>query len=155
MNEGTASATGFVRAPARTVYRIIADYREHHPRIVPPEYFTGIDVEAGGIGAGTRTRVRMRVLGRDSEFIHLIKEPEPGRVLEEIDSEGKTATTFTVEPAANGAGTNVTIQTRFRVRSGLLGVLERGITRMVLHRIYRKELARLDEYARSEPLRDA
>ena len=147
MPEGTASATGFVRAPAASVYRIIADYRQHHPRIVPPEYFTGIDVEEGGIGAGTRTRVRMRVLGRNTEFIHLIREPEPGRVLEEVDSEGATATTFTVEPAANGA--NVTIQTRFRVRGGLRGMLERSVTRLMLRRIYRKELARLDEYARS------
>lgn len=149
MPEAIASATGFVQAPAAAVYRIIADYRQHHPRIVPPEYFTGIDVEEGGVGAGTRTRVRMRVLGRTSEFIHFIREPEPGRVLEEIDSEGATATTFTVEPAGTGAGANVTIQTRFRVRAGLLGVLERTVTRLVLHRIYRKELARLDEYARS------
>jgi polyketide cyclase/dehydrase/lipid transport protein len=149
MPEAIASATGIVRAPATVVYRIIADYREHHPRIVPPEYFTGIEVEEGGVGAGTRTRVHMRVFGRKSEFIHFIREPEPGRVLEEIDSAGATATTFTVEPDQNGAGTKVTIETRFRVRAGLLGALERRVTRFVLHRIYRKELARLDEYSRS------
>lgn len=149
MPEGIASATGHVGAPTAAVYRIIADYRQHHPRIVPPQYFTGLDVEEGGVGAGTRTRVRMRVLGRESEFIHLIREPEPGRVLEEVDSAGATTTRFTVEPADEGTGTKVTIETRFRVRGGLMGVLERGITMFVLHRIYRHELTRLDEYARS------
>src|SRR5512145_1175920 len=149
MPEGIASATGLVGAPPASVYRIIADYRQHHPRIVPPQYFTGLDVEEGGVGAGTRTRVRMRFLGRDSEFIHLIREPEPGRVLEEVDSAGATTTRFTVEPAADGAGASVTIETRFRVRAGLLGLLQRGITGFVLHRIYRQELARLDEHARS------
>ena len=149
MSEGIASATGLVRASAASVYRIIADYRQHHPRIVPPEYFTSIGVEEGGVGAGTRIRVRMRVMGRTSEFIHLVREPEPGRVLEEADTEGASTTTFTVEPAENGAAATVMIQTRFRVRSGPLGVLERIVTRAVLHRIYRKELARLDEYVRS------
>ena len=27
-----------IHAPAARVYDIIADYRVHHPRIVPPEY---------------------------------------------------------------------------------------------------------------------
>lgn len=149
MPEAIATATGLVGAPADRVYALLADYRYHHPRIVPPEYFTELRVEQGGRGAGTRIRVRMRVMGASREFTHLVREPEPGRVLEEIDSEGTTATTFTVEPGDHGTGARVTIRTRFRVRPGVRGMFERLLTGMLLRRIYRKELVRLDEYARS------
>lgn len=149
MPEATATATGLVRAPADRVYALLADYRYHHPRIVPPEYFTELYVEQGGRGAGTRIRVRMRVMGAAREFICLVREPEPGRVLEEVDSEGTTTTTFTVEPGDHGTDARVTIRTRFRVRPGVRGMIERVLTGMLLRRIYRKELVRLDEYARS------
>jgi hypothetical protein len=149
MPEATTTAAGVVRAPAERVYALLADYRYHHPRIVPPEYFTALQVEQGGRGAGTRVRVRMRVMGVARESIHVIREPEPGRVLEELDSEGATATTFTVDPFRDGTESRVTIRTRFRVRPGVRGMIERVLTGMLLRRIYRKELVRLDEYARS------
>jgi hypothetical protein len=50
------SAAARVDAPPAAVYGIIADYRRHHPHIVPPEYFARLDVLEGGVGAGTRTR---------------------------------------------------------------------------------------------------
>ena len=149
MPEGIATATGLVRAPADRVYALLADYRYHHPRIVPPEYFTELHVEQGGRGAGTRIRIRMRVLGVVREFIHLVREPEPGRVLEEVDTEGTTTTTFRVEPIEDGAGARVTIETRFQVQPGIRGMIARALTAMLLRRIYHRELARLDEYAQS------
>lgn len=147
--EAVATATGVVRAPADRVYALLADYRYHHPRILPPQYFTGLHVEQGGKGTGTRIRVQMRVLGVAREFTHVIREPEPGRVLEEVDTEGTTATTFTVEPLEGGTDARVTIQTRFRVRPGLRGIVERALTGLMLGRIYEKELALLDAYAQS------
>jgi len=103
MAQASASATAVIRVSAGRVYDILADYRQHHPRIVPPEYFRKIEVEEGGIGAGTRIRVEMRVLGTTKRFVHLIREPEPGRVLEEGDADGSGTTTFTVDPVENGA----------------------------------------------------
>lgn len=147
MTEATVRATTTIHAPAAHVYGIIADYQVHHPRIVPPEYFRKIEVEEGGVGAGTRIRVETRVLGNTKQFVHVIREPEPGRVLEEVDASGFSTTTFTVEPTEQGKAASVTIQTRFRVRPGLLGSVERAVTAAMLRRIYKKEFARLEQYA--------
>ena len=49
------SAEGTVDAPAETVYRYIADMREHHPHFLPPA-FSDFQVESGGVGAGAVTR---------------------------------------------------------------------------------------------------
>ncbi len=46
-------ASSFIRAPASQVYAIIADYRNGHPRILPQPYFVSLNVDQGGIGAGT------------------------------------------------------------------------------------------------------
>lgn len=146
MTEGSARDSAIIHAPAARVYGIIADYRVHHPHIVPPEYFRKVEVEAGGVGAGTRIRVETRVLGKTQQFTHTIREPEPGRVLEEVDSEGFSVTRFTVEPAEQNSS-RVTIQTTFRARAGLLGAIERAATATMLRRIYKKELARLEQYA--------
>ena len=44
--EASASGSAMIHAPAARVYGISADYRVHHPRIVPPEYFRQVEVEA-------------------------------------------------------------------------------------------------------------
>ena len=103
------------------------------------------------MGAGTRTTVTMKVLGATQVLTHLIREPEPGRVLEEVDAAGFSTTRFTVDPENGGREARVTIETTFTVRPGLLGVLQAWVTAAVLRRIYPLELARLDEYARSHP----
>jgi len=147
MPDASASDSRVIHAPPALVYGIIADYRVHHLRIVPPEYFRTVEVEAGGVGAGTRIRVETRVLGRTQQFVHHIREPEPGRILEEVDASGFSVTRFTVEPAEQGASASVTITTAFRVRPGPLGAIERAVTAAMLRRIYKKELARLEQYA--------
>jgi hypothetical protein len=140
------SASGRVDAPAAQVYAIIADYRRHHPHIVPPQYFTRLDVLAGGVGAGTRTRVEMRVLGKRRVFEQVITEPEPGRVLMETNADGSALTTFTVE-ASNESSSHVTIATEVPLQPGIPGVLERLAVSLLLPRIYKRELAQLAEYA--------
>jgi hypothetical protein len=91
--------------------------------------------------------VETRVLGRTQQFVHHIREPEPGRILEEVDASGFSVTRFTVEPAEQGTSSRVTIETTFHVRSGPLGAIERAVTATMLRRIYKKELARLGQYA--------
>jgi Polyketide cyclase / dehydrase and lipid transport len=143
------SVGGRVKAAPARVYGVIADYREHHPRIIPPEYFRKLEVLAGGVGAGTRTRVEMRVLGATRTFDQVVTEPEPGRVLMEANSGGQGVTTFTVEDAGAGE-TQVTITTELDGRPGLAGTVERLLTSTMLRRIYRKEIARLAEYVARE-----
>jgi hypothetical protein len=151
MPQRTVRDSATIGAPAALVYRIIADYRDHHPHIVPSKYFRRITVEEGGVGKGTRTMVEMRVLGRTSLLTHLIYEPEPGRVLQEVDASGFSTTTFTVDPENGGRSARVTIETSFRVRDGILGAMQGWVTGAVLRRIYPLELAQLDRYARSLP----
>ena len=147
---GRASASSRIEAPSALVYSIIADYNQHHPRIVPPEYFKSLKVEEGGIGAGTRIHVTMRVMGNTITFRHIISEPEPGRVLVESDPDGGSATTFTVDPIDSGTATLLTITTDFTTqRSGLLGRLERFLTIRTLQRIYKKEIALIGKYAQT------
>lgn len=144
-------SSGTVAAPPARVYAVIADYRQHHPQIVPPEYFRGLEVVAGGVGAGTRTRFEMRVLGTTRKFEHVITEPEPGRVLVEADEDGSNATTFVVEAGERSGSTRLTITTELAVRPGIAGMLERAFSSVLLPRIYRKEIARLAEYVARLP----
>jgi len=144
------AATAVMAAPALTVYDIIADYRNGHPHILPPA-FTALTVEEGGVGAGTRIRFSMKVLGRTQNFQATVEEPEPGRVLVERNvGEPVSVTTFTVNPRGP-AESEVTISTELHVRTGLLGAVERFLTRRFLQPLYVAELQRLAARAMTTP----
>lgn len=134
MKTQIASASRVISAPAEQIYRIIADYREGHPRILPKEYFPSLNVEQGGIGAGTMISFSMRLLGQIQHFRSLISEPEPGRVLVETDIQSQMATIFRVTPIEEAS--RVTISTELKGRGWLVGV----IARPLLENIYRQEL---------------
>ena len=142
------SAEGTVEAPADTVYRYIADMREHHPRILPPA-FSDFRVESGGVGAGTILRYKLTAGGRTREYRTKIAEPEPGRVLTESDTGSSAVTTFTVSP--QGAASLVRISSTWDGAGGIGGVFERMFAPRVLRAIYADELKRLDAYAREHP----
>jgi hypothetical protein len=72
-------------------------------------------------------------------------------VIEEVDAAGYSTTTFVVDPAENGASANVSIRTRFAVRPGFFGAIERLLTVSVLRRIFAKELVLLGNYAATLP----
>ena len=138
----TITAAARVSAPPHRVYDMIADYRDGHPRIIPPKYFKSLDVEEGGFGAGTVIRFTMRVLGSERTARARITEPDPGRVLVETELTTGLVTTFTVAPAGNSA-TDVTIETRVPSVPGVRGAVERWVMKATLPRIYRDELALL------------
>jgi uncharacterized membrane protein len=139
------SAEGTVDAPADTVYRYIADMREHHPHFLPPA-FSDFRVESGGVGAGTITRFTLTAGGRTREYRTKIAEPEPGRILTESDTGSSTVTTFTV--SALGDTSLVQISTAWDGAGGIGGLLERLFAPRVMRRIFADQLKRLDAYAR-------
>ncbi|HSJ25548.1 MAG TPA: SRPBCC family protein [Longimicrobiales bacterium] len=135
-----------VAAPGGRVYGILADYVAGHPRILPPRYFTRLDVERGGYGAGTVFSCDMRLLGTSSTFRAEVSEPEPGRVLvERILDERNMVTTFTVDEQGPGS-CQVTIATEWPA-SGLQALFGRYVAVPALRRVYRAELACIGEYA--------
>ena len=144
------SETRTINADAAQVYAILADYRNHHPHILPASYFTGLEVLEGGQGAGTLFRATLRVMGKETSFRMRVTEPEPGRVLAESDLDTDLVTTFTVVPQPNGQS-GVTIATRWQGKPGLAGLLERLTTPALLRRIYQEELRQLEEYAQTVP----
>lgn len=147
-----AETEAVVSASPDIVYEILADYREHHPQILPEAYFSDLQVEEGGQGAGTTFRVRTHFLGVEQGYYMTVSEPEPGRVLAETDVDSGLVTTFTVTPADDGAHARVRIATEWEASPGLAGVFERLFTPLVMRRIYAKELQQLDEYARNRQL---
>ncbi|GIW04435.1 MAG: hypothetical protein KatS3mg059_1055 [Thermomicrobiales bacterium] len=77
-------AERIIGAPPERVYGVLRDYREHHPKILPPA-FSDVRVEEGGAGEGTVVAFTMNAGGRRRRFRARIDEPEPGRVLRETD----------------------------------------------------------------------
>jgi hypothetical protein len=148
------STSAKIRARPAQVYAVVADYERQHPHIVPPEHFPRLEVIEGGVGAGTRTRVQMRVLGRTRVFEQVVTEPEPGRMLMETNQDGSGVTTFTVDDTDGGESAQVTIATDIVSRPGVSGFLERLIVSLMLPRIYHKELARLAEHVARQRPRD-
>jgi uncharacterized protein YndB with AHSA1/START domain len=133
-----------IPAPAANIYTIIADYKNGHPRILPAPYFLSLDVEEGGIGAGTIIRFEMDVMGKTQSFRAEISEPEPGRTLVETDLETGAPTTFTVD-ALDAEKSRVTITTLLKTRKGMLGKIEGWFTKRFLEPIYAEELQQLEE----------
>jgi hypothetical protein len=153
MTKVRASASAVVGALPAVVYEILSDYREGHPSILPARYFTGLEVERGGRGAGTIIRFGMKVAGSTNEARAEVSEPEPGRVLVErvLDEKG-IVTSFTVDPHSDGES-RVTIDTQWPAR-GAVGLIERIVVAPMLKRIYVAELAQLDRVARSRASRE-
>ena len=136
MKTQIASASKIIHAPPDIIYNIIADFRNHHPHILPKPYFQGLEVEVGGFGAGTITRFQMKLLGQTQTFRTLISEPQPGRVLVETDLHSGAVTTFDLSPLEDPSQTRVTISTELKNR----GAMEAFIGKWMLQKIYRAEL---------------
>ena len=150
----TVTQSRLIPAAPDVCYDILADYREGHPSILPPRWFGPLTVEEGGVGAGTRIRFEMKVLGKTNVGHATITEPVPGRVLVETDAQAGVVTTFVVE-RVGAVGSRVTFETEMTSRGGWLrGLVERVVVPPLLRRIYTEELALLDERAAERLERD-
>lgn len=141
------AVTGQIGSSAQTAYRILSEYRQHHPQILPAGTFKGLTVEEGGQGEGTLILVELEAFGSKRTRRMRIDEPQPGRVLRETDLDDGTVTTFTVEPDSE-TRCSVTIETVWQPASGIGAIVDRAITPLFMRRLYRQELQNLDEYAR-------
>jgi hypothetical protein len=150
MTELFVTAERSIDAPAPIVYGYLADFRGHHPKILPPA-FSNFTVLEGGVGAGTVSSFDLSLGGRRRSGRMKVAEPEPGRVMTETELDRPLVTTFTVEPEASGSTARVRIETRWTASGGLDGILERIFAPRMLRALYEDELARLDAYARSRP----
>ena len=139
MAEIRVTSSAVIPAPPPIVYGVIADYRGGHPSILPPKYFQNLQVEEGGIGAGTSITFQMRVFGRTHRLFARISEPEPGRRLDETYPDTGMVTTFTVDPEAAGKRSRVTITTAY-TKAGLAGWLEQWVVPRYLRTVFATEL---------------
>jgi len=144
--------TQVIDAGPQEVYAVVSDYQVGHPAIVPKQYFTALTVEKGGKGAGTELRGNVRVLGSDYPFHQLVSEPEPGRVLKEMDMETGQYTTFTFEPVNGGAQAQVTIASEFPLPEGFAGFMTRLMMPPVVHKMYKQELQQLADYVQGKKI---
>ena len=135
-----------ITAPAETVYSLLANYREHHYRFLPPA-FSDWQVEQGGIGAGTVVRFRLKAAGRNQFYRQQVTEPQPGRVLREAGIDGGPTTTFTVTP--DGPHCRVQIVTAWQANP-ITALVQRRLAPRVLGPLYADELARLEQYAHTQ-----
>jgi hypothetical protein len=140
------AASRRIAAPAPDAYRVFADYREAHPRVLPPDFFVGLRVESGGYGAGTVVEVEGRFGGRTRTMRGFVTEPEPGRLLVESYPADRTVTSFRVEPDSSGRTCRVTISSVFPRRRGPAGWIEERIVTRLLERVYAEELERVEKY---------
>ena len=143
----TVDAQRRMEATADVVYRIIADYTQHHEQILP-RAFSDLTVEQGGVGDGTVISFNLKAAGRTKRYHARISEPKPGRILQEIDLDSGAVTTFEVRP--EGFGTRVRIVTEIPASRGIQGFVERRVVPNMLGKLYDEELANLDRYARQQ-----
>lgn len=138
----------WITAPAGRIYPLIADYRTHHPAILPPA-FSNLTVEQGGAGDGTVISFDLRLGGRTRRMRALITEPRPG-VLQETDLELGAVTTFEVIQQLNAS--RVVIQTGFTSAPGIQGWFERRFAPAMLRKLYQQELDNLATYVSRQPV---
>jgi hypothetical protein len=139
------AVTRRIHAPPDAVYRVFADYREAHPRILPPSFFVGLELQEGGYGAGTVVLVKSRFAGRTRTIRGIVTEPEPGRLLVESYPEENMVTSFRVDPAGLSTS-SVTISTELQRRGGVSGWVEEKFVRWLLSRVFAEELDRVAAY---------
>jgi len=131
------------------VYAVLADYTTHHPRIMPASLFTDLEVEEGGVGAGTVFHITFRMLGKRQRLHMRVAEPEPGRVLTETNLDTGVVTEFSVVPRDGGSRTLAGMSSEWETAGGLRGLVDRLMTPLLMGRIFAKQLGQLGRYMRS------
>lgn len=154
MARAHAHAERLIDAQPAEVYAVLADYTTHHPRIMPASLFSDLEVEKGGVGAGTVFHITLHTLGKRQQLHMRVAEPEPGSVLTETNLDTGVVTEFRVS-GNGGASTMARISSDWETDGGLRGWIDRLLTPRMMRRIFTKQLGALDEYVQSREVRPA
>jgi uncharacterized protein YndB with AHSA1/START domain len=146
MGRARAHAERWIDAPPAAVYAVLADYTTQHPRIMPASLFSGLEVESGGVGAGTVFHITLRMLGRRQRLHMRVAEPQPGQVLTETNLDTGVVTRFSVAAGDGGSRTLARISSEWEPDAGLRGLADRLVTPRLMGRIFAKQLHQLDQY---------
>jgi hypothetical protein len=149
MGHARAHAEQLVDASPAAVYAVLADYTTHHPRIMPAPPFSDLEVETGGVGAGTVFHITVRMAGRRQRLHMRVAEPDPGQVLTETNLDTGVVTQFTVAPRDGGSRTLAGMSSQWETAGGLRGLADQLVTPLLMGRIFAKQLRQLDQYMRS------
>jgi hypothetical protein len=151
MGRARAQAERTIAAAPAAVYAVLADYTGAHPRIMPASLFSDLEVESGGVGAGTVFHITLRLLGRRQRLHMRVGEPEPGRVLTETNLDTGVVTEFSVAPEDGGSRTLARISSDWEPAGGLRGLADRLVTPLLMGRIFSRQLQQLDQEVSDEP----
>ena len=146
MGRARAQAERLIAAAPAAVYAVLADYTTQHPRIMPASLFSKLEVESGGVGAGTVFHITLRMPGRRQRLHMRVGEPEPGHVLTETNLDTGVVTAFSVAAQDGGRRTLARISSDWETAGGLPGLADRLVTPLLMGRIFAKQLHQLDEY---------
>jgi hypothetical protein len=129
-------AEALVKSPSAIVWDILTDYRNGHPKILPPA-FIDFTVESGGKGGGMVIRYTVRVAGTTRHVRHIVSEPEPGHILVEDAPDDPTGATFSLTPASDGDDTRLLITTDQTTAPGLPHLITRLLLPLIAPAIQR------------------
>lgn len=136
------SETKLIPAAPGRVYAMIADYKVAHAQILPRRYFSNLEIEQGGVGAGTIIRFQMHSFGSVQTLRAEISEPIPGELLVETIAATGAKTSFRVLPESGGQASRVTITTDWETK-GLVGWIQSLLVPRFLRKVYAEELDNL------------
>jgi uncharacterized protein YndB with AHSA1/START domain len=149
MGRTRAQAERLIGTPPAAVYAVLADYTTQHPRIMPAPPFSDLEVESGGVGAGTIFHITVRMLGRRQRLHMRVAEPEPGQVLTETNLDTGVVTEFTIAPRDGGSRTLAQMSSEWETKRGLGGLVDRLVAPRLMGRMFAKQLHQLDQYLHS------
>lgn len=136
-----------IQAPREVLYKIISDYNEHHPQILPKPPFDKLIVTKGGVGEGTEFKFNSKMGPFDMWASSIVKEIQPGYLLEEREVQNKFVTHFTLIPEADGV--------LFKISSEFFGIprilvsLIKATYGKTLLKTFNQELELIEKYALS------
>jgi hypothetical protein len=146
MGHVEAHAEITIDARPGAVYEVLADYTTHHPEIMPSSLFSKLEVESGGMGAGTVFHITLHIAGQKKRLHMRVSEPDPGHVLTETNLDTGVVTEFAV---TGDSPTLARISSTWETSGGLRGLVDRTMTPLLMRWIFGKQLKELEHYMRS------
>lgn len=145
MSSYTVRESREIEAEPQFIYNLLRNYVDGHPKILPVKYFDSLEIEKGGYGEGTVIKVQTKAMGLKQQMRLTVSEPVPGEVLQEEDADLGLVTQFTVIPLTPQKS-NVTIQTTWIQKNGLIGTIEKWFIQNIAKKMYQEELELINNY---------